>query len=157
MAKNKINNGLFIIAPLLVYGGYKAFEIYDFTKKVTIELKNINIKGKESKDSNYSKLVFDLQLILKNPTTYEGEIKKIDINVYGNNKFLANVTSNKSFKILPYKAITLHNDVTISTDKSGDIVQAILSAIDTKKFTLKYIGKLYTTLGSFKININQEV
>ena len=157
MNKKALNNAVLISAPLALYAGFKLYEAFDFSQKVSIELKNINIKAKQSADSDYSKLVFDLILILRNPTNYEGRISKINIDVYGNGKYLGNLSNTSGFMILKKKIISLHNDLTINTDKAGEIVEAIIEAINTKKFKLHFIGSMKTSFGTFKINQVQNV
>ena len=148
-----------ILIPLGLVGGMliinKVLQVGNFLRMASVELKNINIKSENLKNGDYSKIVFDLILILKNPTNLSGKIKSIDINVFANGKKIGNLASAKSFDILPHKAISFHNDITLRTATlTTDLYSVIINAIESKQVNFNFVGTIKTNLGS--INVNQK-
>ena len=137
--------------------GKKLWDSYDFIKNASVELKNLNIKSGNLERGDYSKFVFDLILILKNPTSLSGKITEINIDIFGNQKFLAKVQSSKKFEILPHKAVSFHSDVILNTDKIPNLINAIEEAIQNKSFAFNYVGFVKTNLGTFEINQQQNI
>jgi LEA14-like dessication related protein len=151
-----------IILPIILGAGFlvidKVLKIKDFLRLATIELKNINIKSENLRNGDYSKIIFDLILILKNPTKLSGQIQSIYIDVYINGKKFANVKSAKAIEILPMKAITFHNDITIKTENLPiDLYNIIAAAIDNKNVNFNFVGVIRTNLGSINIDKKQTV
>lgn len=146
-----------IRTPLILAGIAAAAYIFyrnfkNFSQTYTATLGKIRFNKAETQRNAFLKAVFNVDLLVNNPSNLSGSIQAVKLNITMNNKLLATV--NQTMKIsLPANNQTLVPiNVGISTlNIFGNITEAIQSITNKRPLQFEISGAVLTNYGTINI------
>jgi hypothetical protein len=147
-----------ILGGALLAGGayaiYKYQQIQAFKENFKAYIVGFKLVPGVFKNSNYTKLDFNMLLALENYSTLNIDIEAIQINVYVDALILAKIKSTKTFNIRANKKTTFNNLVNLDIKTlPGAVALALQKALASNELELIFKGLIITKYGN--INFTQ--
>jgi LEA14-like dessication related protein len=153
-------NTKYILPIALLAGGlfYYWRNLKGFISTSTVTLTKVKFNKAETNKTLYTKLVLDLIFEIKNPSTFQGTLKgvKLDLLVNGNN--LGSVNNTNTQIITPNGAtlVTVQAGVN-SLQLLGNIANVYKAIRDKKGIKFRIVGDVFTSFGTNRIDVEKEV
>ena len=147
-----------IITALIGIGITKLFQGRQFINLLKVELKQIYINTKQTKESGFKTLFYTVELVVINPVNFKVAIQSIFIDVLFSKFLFGKAQTIKTIIIEPKKKTIIPVNFAIDlTTLPANLFNVIVEAIDTKKLFLNVKGKINFTEASINFDFNKIV
>lgn len=154
MAKINTKKYLFPIAL-----GAAALYVYwrnlkGFVTTSTVTLGKVVFNKAETNKSLFTKLVLDLYLEIKNPSSFSGSLKGVKLDLLVNNNSLGSINSTETQILQPNGTTTVIVQAGVNSLQLIGNIAAVYKAIrDKKSVGFRIVGDVYTSFGTNHIDV----
>ena len=151
---SKKNQKILQFIPYILGGGILYWIITTYSKqtieninKFTYSLGKMKFDNDTSKRNYYTRLYFNTELLIQNPTNTSITIKSVNFEFYSEGVKIGEFNDNKSFVVAPNTTTTKMLLVQFST---LNLTTGIINAIKNKKLKIDYKGDIKTNAIAIK-------
>lgn len=148
---------LFIAA--IAAAGYLVYRnLTNLVKTYTVTIGAVKFNLPATKQNLFLKAIFDINLILDNPTNFAGNLKAVKLDIIFNDRLIGTVNKTTSIKINATGQTVIPIQAGISTlTLYQNISDAITAITNRSPINLQIIGTVLTSSGSLDIKENVQV
>jgi len=146
-----------VIVAALAAAAYFTFRQFTgLVKTYTVRLGAIRFNSEASKQTLYTKAVFDVFLILTNPSNFTGSVTGVKLDILLGNRVLATINKTDRLTIKASGQTTVPIQVGINTlTLYGNVSEAIRSLTGQQPLTFRVVGAILTNYG--QVDINEQI
>lgn len=135
-------------------GGYLLYRNFkSFAATFSASIGRIKLNTKASQQTGFLRAVFDVNLIVNNPSNFTGQLKGCKLNVIYQGKLLATINNNLQVNIPKQQAVTIPVQVAVPTlSIFSNLNSAIIALTGGQRLTFQVIGSVLTNYGEVKID-----
>lgn len=147
-----------ITAPLIFAGiaaaGYIFYRNFTgFKETFTATLGKIKFNPKATQANAFLRAVFNIDLIVNNPSNFVGNIQAVKLNVIIQDKILGTVNQTVQITVPAQNKTIIPVEIGISTiNLYSNLSEAIKALTSKKPLNFKIVGTILTNYGSININ-----
>lgn len=147
-----------ITAPLIFAGlaaaGYIFYRNFaGFTQTFTATVGKIKFNARQTQANAFLRAIFNVDIIVNNPSNFAGTIQAVKLNVILNDKVLGQVNQSVKISVPAQNKTILPVEIGVSTlNLYSNLSEAIKSLSEKKPLNFKIVGTVLTNYGTININ-----
>jgi hypothetical protein len=146
-------------ANILFFTGCTVAAIYllrnasDFGKTYSARVGSVKYNDRLTRQSLFFKIFLDVNLILRNPSSFTGTVRGLNLNVLFGGRNIATVQQNTSIQVPRQTDTVIPVNVGVSTlTLFPSVNEAILAIKNRKPIQITVAGTVLTNYGSIDVN-----
>lgn len=143
-----------LILAALAAAAYFTFRQFSgLTKTYTVRLGGIRFNNNASRSTLYTKAIFDVSLLLNNPTQFSGTVTGVKLDILLGSRVLATINKTDRLSIQASGQTIIPIQVGINTlTIYGNVSEAIRQLSGGQPLTFTVVGTVLTNYGQIPVN-----